>query len=65
MTGEYNKAIAATVAAIVAILATAGIDIDPAISTAVVTLLGALAVYLIPNADPGFDDQGRTDRIDS
>lgn len=66
MTGisEYRKAIAAVVSAAVAVAATFGVDIDPAVSTAVVTLLGALAVYLIPNADPGFDDQGRDDRID-
>lgn len=62
---EFNKAIAATVAAIVAILATAGINIDPTISTAVVTLLGALAVYWIPNRpDSEFDDLGRDDRLD-
>lgn len=58
---EARKAIAAAVTAIVAILATQGIDIDPAVKTAVVTLLGALAVYLVPNAYPEveFDDQGR------
>lgn len=61
---EYNKAITAVIGAIVAILAAAGIDVDPAISTAVVTLITALAVYLVPNADPGFDHQGRTDRLD-
>ena len=53
---EVRKAIAATVTALVAIAAAAGTNIDPAISTAVVSLLGALAVYLIPNeTDPELD----------
>lgn len=63
---EYSKAIVAIVGAVVAVLAAAGINVDPAVSTAVVTLLTALAVYWIPNVDPEveFDDQGRDDRLD-
>lgn len=61
---EFNKAIVATVGAVVAILASFGIAVDPTIAAAVVTLLTALAVYWVPNTDPGFDDQGRDDRLD-
>lgn len=46
---KYRKAATATVGAVVAILAAAGIDVDPEVSAAVVTLLTALAVYLVPN----------------
>lgn len=45
----YNKAIVAVVGAVVAVLAAAGIDVDPEVSAAVVSLLTAVAVYLVPN----------------
>ena len=46
---KYNKAIAAAVAAIVSILATQGIDLDPEFQTAVITIVTTLAVWLTPN----------------
>lgn len=46
---QYNKAIAAAVTALVAVLATQGIDIDPEVEAAVVTLATTLAVWLVPN----------------
>lgn len=58
---EYNKLFVAVIGAVVAILATAGIDIAPEISTAVVTLLTALAVFLVPN-EPGPADFESQDR---
>lgn len=45
----YRKAIVATVGAIVAILATQGIDVDPTISVAIVSLLTAALVGRVPN----------------
>lgn len=48
--GRINKAIAAIVGAAVATLAVFNIDVDEQTATAVVTLLTALAVYVIPNA---------------
>ena len=46
---QYRKAVVAVVGAIVAILATQGIDVDPTVSTAVVTLVTAFLVERIPN----------------
>lgn len=46
---EYRKAVVAVVGAIVAILAVAGIDVDPEVSAAVVSLATALLVYVTPN----------------
>ena len=47
--GQYTKAIAAVVGALVTIAATAGIDIDPTITAAVITILTAGAVFFFPN----------------
>jgi uncharacterized membrane protein (DUF441 family) len=46
---QYRKFIAAVIGAIVTILATQGVSVDPEIVTAVTTLLTAIAVLLIPN----------------
>ena len=46
---KVRKAIVAVVGAVVAVLAAAGVDVDPEVSAAVVSLATALAVYLIPN----------------
>lgn len=46
---SINKAIVAVVGAGVAIAAVAGFDVDDETATAVVTLLTAVAVYLVPN----------------
>ena len=46
---HYRKAITAIVGAVVAILAAAGYDADDDTVTAVITLLTAVAVYVIPN----------------
>lgn len=47
---SYRKAVVAVVGAVVAILAVQGIDVDPTLSTAVVTLITAFLVERIPNA---------------
>lgn len=49
--GKYRKAIAAVVTAAVAVLAVFGVDVEPAVSAAAVSLLTAVAVYLVPNAE--------------
>ena len=46
---SHKKFIAAVIGAIVTILATQGVSVDPEIVAAVTTLLTAAAVYLIPN----------------
>lgn len=51
MVSPYRKAVVAVVGAVVAVLATQGIDVDPGVSTAVVTLVSALLVYLVPNEE--------------
>ena len=48
---RYNKAIAAPVAALISILSTQGIDVDPDVETAIVTLVTAAVVWLIPNKE--------------
>lgn len=45
----YRKAVLAVVGAVVAVLATQGIDVDEGTSTAIVTLVTALLVYFVPN----------------
>ena len=45
----YNKAIVAVVGAAVAVLATQGIDVDPAISGAVITIITGAFVVRVPN----------------
>lgn len=45
----YRKAVVATVGAVVAILATQGIDVDPTISVAVISLVTAFLVGRVPN----------------
>lgn len=47
---NHRKLIAAVIGAIVTILATQGVSVDPEIVAAVTTLLTAVAVYLVPNA---------------
>lgn len=49
--GEYRKLIASVVTTIVAILATQGIEVDPAVSGAIVTILGGALVWWLRN-DP-------------
>lgn len=61
---RYTKSIVAVIGAIVTLLAIWGIDLDPELVAAVTTLATAVAVWFVPNADPGFDDQDRDDRID-
>lgn len=46
---RYRKAVVAVVGAVVAILATQGIDVDPTVSTAVITLVTAFLVGRVPN----------------
>lgn len=46
---QYRKAIVAVIGAIVAFLATQGIDVDPSLVTGITTILTALAVYAVPN----------------
>ena len=46
---RYKKAIVAVVGAVVAILAVAGINVEPEVSTAVITLITSLLVYAVPN----------------
>ena len=46
---KYRKAVVAVVGAVVAILATQGIDVDEGTTTAVVTLVTSLLVFLVPN----------------
>ena len=46
---DYRKAIVAVVGAVVAVLAIAGFDIDPEISTAVIALATAALVARVPN----------------
>ena len=46
---KAKKAIVAVVGAVVAILAVAGTNVDPEISTAIVTALTAVAVYAVRN----------------
>ena len=46
---EYRKAIVAVVGAVVAVLAVAGVDVDPEVSAGVVGLLTAAAVAYLPN----------------
>jgi len=46
---NHRKLIAAVIGAIVTILATQGVSVDPEIVAAVTTLLTAAAVYLVPN----------------
>ena len=45
----YRKAIVAVVGAFVAILATQGIDVDPEVSTSVITVATAVLVYFVRN----------------
>lgn len=61
---RYTKAITATIGALATIAGVWGLDIEPEIVAAVTTLVTALAVFWLPNADPEFDAQGRTDRLD-
>ena len=46
---KYKKAVVAVVGAVVTVLAVAGIDVEPAVVTAVTTLLTSLLVYFVPN----------------
>jgi len=46
---HYRKFIAAVIGAIVTILATQDVSVDPEIAAAVTTLVTAVAVLLIPN----------------
>lgn len=46
---HIRKAIVAVVGAVVAILATAGYDVDDDTVAAVISLLTAVAVYIVPN----------------
>lgn len=46
----YRKAVVATAGAVVAILATQGIDVDPTISVAIISLFTAVLVSRVPNA---------------
>lgn len=64
MLTEYRKSIVAIIGAVVTILAVWGVEVDPQLVAAITTLVTAGLVWLIPNADPGFDDQGRDDRLD-
>jgi hypothetical protein len=52
---EYRKTVAAVIGAIVTILATQGVSVEPEIVIAVTTLITALLVYLVPN-DPRLTD---------
>ena len=45
----YNKAVVAVVGAVVAVLAVAGIDVDESLAAAVVSVVTALLVYVVPN----------------
>ena len=45
----YNKAIIAVVGAIVAVLAVAGVNVDPEISAGIIGLLTAALVYFVGN----------------
>lgn len=47
---RYRKALVSVVGAGVAILAAYGIPVEPELSTAIVTLVTALLVYIVPNA---------------
>ena len=49
MVAKYRKFIAAVLGAIVTILATQDVSVDPEIVAAVTTLLTAIAVLVIPN----------------
>lgn len=51
MLAQYRKAITAVLGAIVTVLATQGIDVDPGLVAAVSTVLTALLVYLVPNGE--------------
>jgi hypothetical protein len=46
----HRKFIAAVIGAIVTILATQGVSVDPEIVAAVTTLVTAIVVWLVPNA---------------
>ena len=46
---NYRKLIAAIVTSVIAILATQNIEVDPVISGAAVTIIGAVAVWFFPN----------------
>lgn len=46
---KYRKFVAAVIGAIVTILATQDVSVDPEIVAAVTTLVTAIAVLLIPN----------------
>lgn len=58
MIAKYRKFIAAVIGAIVTILATQDVSVDPEIVAAATTLLTAIAVLAIPNktASKFFDD---------
>lgn len=64
MLAEYRKSAVAIIGAIVTVLAVAGFNLDPQVVAAVTTLVTAGLVWFVPNGDPGFDDQGRDDRLD-
>lgn len=49
MVAKYRKFIAAVIGAIVTILATQDVSVDPEIVAAATTLLTAIAVLVIPN----------------
>ena len=46
---KYRKAVVAVVGAVVAVAAAAGTEIDPEVANAVVGVLTALLVYVVPN----------------
>ena len=49
---EYKKTIVAVIGAIVTILATQGIDVDPSLTVAITTILTAVAVWYFRNEEP-------------
>lgn len=61
----YRKAIVAVVGAVVAVAAAFGLDVDPTLSQAIITIAMAILVYAVPNEQPVvWDDQGR-ERLDA
>lgn len=46
---KYSKALVAVAGAVVAVLAAVGINVDPAVSTAVVGAITSVLVLIVPN----------------